>query len=303
MRKALFLSTSTNETTKYGESLECIGGWEVGWVRYDEPEVTDQTLYTAVKGHAPDFMVYIGSRWGPQPSTHTLAQLNANVAPMVHLCSDAADPPWWDLLKEYHQAGAFALQVTIDGAQRWPLAGLPRSMSLLTPINPAYFREAIPHADRAWDCGYAGNAGSAGGMRRAILTDLAFTNRLRLRLRGNGPDGYQDCCDFIRQCRMTLNVSFSGTEAVHQVKGRVVEAGLAGSLLLDFAAAPTSHFFTPGVDYLPYATTQELGALIDMHTGRPDLTEPYGARLRARILAEHSPLAFWSKILKVVGLE
>ncbi len=32
---------------------------------------------------------------------------------------------------------------------------------------------------------------------------------------------------------MVLNIPFSGTEQAMQVKGRVIEAGLAGSVLLD----------------------------------------------------------------------
>lgn len=302
MRKVLFLSTSSNETLKYGESLECLGGFEVAWLRYDEPGVTDEGLYRVAKEQRPEFIVYIGSRWGPQPSIYALTQLNNAVAPSIHLCSDAADPPWWDLLNEYHNAGAFALQVAIDGNPAWPLATKPRNLTALTPINPAYFGAPPLHENRAWACGYAGNAGSEGGMRRAILTDLAFNNALRMRLRGNAPDGYQECCDFIKQCRMTLNVSFSGTETVHQVKGRVVEAGLAGSCLLEIFNGPAAHWFTPGVDYLTYSSAEEARALIAEHGQHPELTQQYGERLRNKILSEHSPVAFWSRVLKHAGI-
>lgn len=302
LRKALFLSTSSNETTKYADSLECLGGWEVGWLRYDEKDVTDAALFSAAKGIAPELIVYIGSRWGKMPSTYALARLNDKVAPSVHLCSDGADVPWWDLLMEYYRAHAFSLQVTIDGAHQWPLANNPRGMSALTPINPSYFGGSIPHAERAWGCGYAGNPGSEGGQRRGVLTELAFQNLLRMRLRGSGADGYQECCDFIKQCRMTLNVSFTGTEAAHHVKGRVIEAALAGSCLLEVAVSPTCHWFTPGVDFLTYDSVEQAAGLIRDMAERPEATQAIGERLRARVAAEHSPRAFWSRIFDRVGL-
>src|SRR4029077_7858334 len=98
--KSLVLLTGTNETLKYAESLQQFG--EVKILRYDTPGGSDQSLYLGVKEVAPDFIVYVGSRWGPQPSITTLANINNSIAPMIHLCSDAADSPWWDLLREYH---------------------------------------------------------------------------------------------------------------------------------------------------------------------------------------------------------
>ena len=300
--KIVFLTTSSGETEKYAESLACVNGSKVSLLRYDGPEVTDETLYGAVRDLKPAMVVYIGTRWGPQPSILFLAKLNDKVAPTVHICSDAADPPWHDLLADYHKAGAFALQVAIDGNPRWPLAETARGMTLLTPINASHFGEMRPHALRHHVCGYAGNAGAEGSVRRDILMHMMMRNLVRMRMREGGNETYADMCEFMKQCRMTLNISYTGTQAAKHVKGRVLEAGLAGSCLLEVADTPTSAWFKPGVDYLPYNTVDELMQIVNRLAVEPEETQAIGARLRTRVLTEHSPAVFWRKIMERVGV-
>lgn len=300
--KAVFLSTSSGETTKYAESLTDILGAEPGIVRYDHPEATDASVYSEVKAAKPDFIVYIGSRWGKQPSTSTLCQINGSVAPMVHLCSDAADPPWHDLLREYHNQGAFAVQVAIDGNDNWP--GADAGLTLLTPIAASHFLAyPMTHSVRRISCGYAGNGGGDGSKRRQILFALMMKNLLTIRQRDDTEGSYEQYCDFLSVSRLVLNIPFSGTEAVMQVKGRVVEAGLAGACLLECRGSPTAKWFRPGVDYLEYSSIGEAEALIDRLSKQPEETEKLGDNLRARVLAEHLPVAFWGNVLKRIGLK
>src|SRR3990167_2981861 len=210
--RILFLSTSSNETTKYAESLGCLN---------------------------PESM-----------SILTLAKLNAEVAPTVHICSDAADPPWHDLLMDYHYAGAFALQVAIDGNKKWPLHGTATGMTALTPIDPSRFDGVKPHLERTIACGYAGNPGSEGSFRRHLLSELMFHKAIDVRMRSNAADTYQGMCEYMQNCRISINLPHTGTQAAKQVKGRVVEAALAGSCLLELAGSPTSDWFTLNADFL-----------------------------------------------------
>lgn len=301
--RSLFLSTSSGETYKYLESLECLNLGPCSMLRYDAPEETDATVYVKAKAFAPDLIVYIGGCFGKQPATHTLARINGDIAPMVHICSDASDAPWWGLLRQYHQAGAFALQIAIDGNPAWPLAD--SQMTLLTPINPAHFNGSVkPHSEREYVCGWAGNAGSEGGRRRMILTELMLRNLLRVRMRTDAADSYDSMCAFMGNCRMSLNVSFSGTEQAMQVKGRVIETGLAAGVLLELKGSPTSQWFTPGVDYLEYSGMDQLIEAIKVYEMElPSWGEEMGKRLQARVLAEHHPKVFWGKILERIGLE
>ena len=300
--RILFLSTSSNETIKYAESLGCLNPESVAIIRYDDENYVDSLVIAKAKEYAPDFTVYIGSRWGAQVTILTLARLNAEIARTVHICSDAADPPWHDLLMEYHYAGAFALQVAIDGNNKWPLHGTATGMTALTPIDPARFNGVKPHAERTIACGYAGNPGSEGSFRRYLLSELMFHKAIDVRLRSNAADTYQGMCDYMQNCRISLNLSHTGTQAAKQVKGRVVEAALAGSCLLELAESPTRDWFTAGEDFLEYQRPGDAIETIQHYSKHPEETQAIARRLREKVLAEHTPIKFWTKILTRIGV-
>lgn len=299
--KAIFLSTSSGETTKYAESLTLILGAEPAVVRYDTEEATDASVYAEVKAAAPDFIVYIGSRWGKQPSTSTLASITGKIAPMIHLCSDAGDPPWHDLLREYDHYGAFSVQVSIDGNRVWP--GAERGLTLLTPIAAEHFPAVqLPHSLRPVICGYAGNPGNPAGKRRNILQELMMRNLMTMRLRTDAPGSYEEYCDFLARARLSLNIPYSGTETTMQVKGRVIESGLAGCCLLEARGAPTSDWFIPGEDYVEYSDIGTLFEQVERLKNDPVETQRIADNLRRRVLAEHSPATFWANVLQKIGL-
>ncbi len=298
--KILVISTSTNETTKYAEGLKRFGS--VDLLTYDQLGYSESLMLAKAKEHAPDFVAYIGQRWGQTPSIAVLSKINASVAPMVHICSDAADPPWWDLLQEYHYAGCFSLQVAIDGSRKWPLSD--SQMTALTPVDPNDFPQLVAHTERPVVCGYAGNAGSGPGSRRtALLGQLLESKSIDLKIRSNLPYTYSAYCDYLARCRMSLNIAYSGTENAMQVKGRVVESGLAGCCLLEPAGSPTSDWFRPGVEYLTYTDSVDARRIINMLGSDPGATKLCGDRLRARVLAEHTPEHFWRRIFDRIGLK
>jgi len=299
--KSLVLSTSTNETTKYSDSLKPFG--EVKLLAYDQLGHSEPLMMGRAKEYAPDLIVYIGSRWGMMPSDSALARLNSSIAPMVHICSDAADPPWWSKLQEYHYAGCFSLQVAIDGSRKWPLS--TSQMTALTPVDPSTFAAVPkPHAERAIIAGFAGNAGSGNGSKRTGMLSALLERRLiDLRIRSNLPFTYESYCDYLGKLRISLNIAHSGTEATMQVKGRVIETGLAGACLLENKGAPTSDWFRPGLDYLEYGDQFEAEQIIRRLENEPEATQAMGESLRARVLADHTPDKFWGRIFDRIGLK
>ncbi len=299
--RILFLSTSSGETDKYASSLACLKPDSVRIVRYDVPEYAEALMVYNAKQYAPSFIVYIGSRWGPQPTILTLAKLNSEVAPMVHICSDAGDPPWHDRLAEYHYAGAFALQVAIDGNPNWP--GAQYGMTALTPINPELFNGMRPHAERPILCGFAGNPGGNGTVRRYLLSEMMLHKSLDVRLRLEGPETYKACCEYMQECRLTLNTPWTGSGQALHVKGRVLEAGLAGSCLLEFYEAPTNLWFKPNVDYVEFQHAGHAIELVHYFAKNSAASEIFGRRLREKVLTEHTPIKFWIKVLKRIGVE
>ena len=159
--KSLVLTTRSNETNKYWECLRNLNWGPVEVAVYDLPGTSDKGLYDTVKAQSPDLIVYIGARWGQQPSIALLSKITNSIAPMIHFCSDAADPPWHDVLRLYHTSGAFTIQVAIDGNANWPTAAA--NLTLLTPVDPLYFpEEMMPHNLRATTCGWGGNHVSVG---------------------------------------------------------------------------------------------------------------------------------------------
>ena len=301
--KAVFLETSTSEVQKYGDGLRSLKWGEVLSLKYDLPGGSEDLLYERAHEFKPDLIVYIGTRWGPQPSIVTLSRMTQKIAPTVHICSDAADMPWWDLLRTYHDRGVFTLQVAIDGSQKWPLAS--SHMTALTPVDASdYTHGDRPHAERTVMCGYAGNTGGGGTSRRTILLIEFLEKKLiDCRVRSPLPFTYPGYCAYLENCRISLNVAYSGTEAALQVKGRVVESALAGACLLETAGAPTSDWFQPGVDYLEYANSGEAEQIIRRLENEPAETQAMAQRLREKVMREHSLEAFWTRIIDRIGMK
>jgi spore maturation protein CgeB len=109
-------------------------------------------------------------------------------------------------------------------------------------------------------------------------------------------------CAFLASVRLSVNVPFSGTEATMQVKGRVIESALAGACLMEAKGAPTARWFTPGEDYVEYANVGELFGNIERLSKDPAESERIALNLRRKVLAEHSPAIFWSKVMARIGM-
>lgn len=300
--KALFIKTSSNETDKYVDCLATLQLGPVEKIAYDTPGLEDETLVAKAKELAPDVIVYIGARWGKTVSPAALAHMNAKVAPTVHICSDAADAPWHDLLREYHQCGAFSLQVAIDGSHKWPLSN--HAMTALTPVEPGLFGRPLPHKERPIPCGYAGNPGAGNGSRRTGMLSALLERKTidQLHIRSNLPHTNGMYNRFLGLCRLSVSIAWTGTETALHVKGRVLESGLAGACLLETKGAPTSYWFRPGLDYLEYGTPDEATDIVRRLANEPEASQAIGFSLRQRILNEHTPHHFWTRIFNRIGL-
>ncbi len=299
--RATFLETGTSEVRRYADSLERLKYGPVTHLRYDVPGLSDSELLRKVAETKPDFICYIGQRWGQTPSTSCLTRMST-IAPTMHLCSDAGDTPWHDMLRQYQESGCFTVQVAIDGSVKWPYAA--QNITALTPVDDADF--TIPpriHAERNVGATFAGNAGGGdNSVRTQTLVALLQTNTIEVRTRSPLPFTYRGYCDYLANCRISLNIANTGTEQSLHVKGRVLESGLAGCCLLETKGAPTSKWFTPGTDYLEYSSVAEAKEMIDELRDKPQATQSYGDALRAKIMASHTPEKFWGRVFDRIGL-
>ena len=319
--KAFFIITRTNEMHKHIESFTCLPGNEAKHFMFEHrqtgglpsEQALDAHVMKEATSYAPDIIVYVGACQGRMPSATMFRELRTRVAPTVAFISDAGDKPWWSKVLEYDREKSFAVQVALDGGGEWPQAD--HHLAALTPLDPSYFPTPIkPHAERSMFFGYTGNPGAA--QRKGVaIGRLLFTDKMkqlglhhRNRMQSfcdleRDAKTYADAAKFMSDIRLMPNFSHTGSYERHHVKGRVVEAGWAGSMLLEMKAAPTRQWFTLGEDFLEYETMEDVEKILAHFKARPEESQAFGERLRKKVEAEHSPEKFWERILERVGVK
>lgn len=328
--KILIASTSTADTESIAAGLAYIGQHEISLFHYDmrSTESTrlhmrqdrverarnpldgtaayvtcDPELLNHAHEMAPDIVLFI-SAWGSafMPTNETLLRLK-DMAPLVHLLFDGADPPWWEPLRAWEAAGVFDLTVSIDGCHDWPggseWAGgadgrIENGITLLTPISPVFFPPpSIAFHERPFPIGYAGNVG--GWMRKGVVERLQQENMpFVLKMRDDAP--YGDYATFLQHCRIIVNVPFTGSGARKHVKGRVVEAGLAKACLLEWNNPRLRDWFHPRREYEEYDNPDHLIEMARFLIGQTKRCEEIGEALYRRVRQDHDPAEFWEQV-------
>ena len=298
--RVVVLTTHTNNTPAFYEPLRGLGH-EVHVVVYDllAPDAFGH-LPRWVAAARPDLVVLVGAHpdFHPRPVVHVdVLALIGRAHRLVHLCCDAAEPVWWPVLDEYQRRGNFALQVAIDGVRTGPIGD--HGLTLLSPFDPGLYPSPLPPwASRPVELGFPGSPG--GGDRSGSISTLQVRGVLTVRLRTDGdPAAYRE---FLTRCRCVLNHAATGSLQRLHVKGRPVEAAHAGAVLLEQAGSPLADWFTPGADYLTWGSVDEVADKLAWVRASPHLAAAMAARLRARVLDEHSPAAFWGHVFARVGL-
>lgn len=277
------LTTHTSDTPTLYEPLRRLG-MELQVTVYTE--LRDLSVVPAlVSGFKPDWTLFVGAWDGgqmPVPRPEDLAAV-ARAAPLVHLCSDAADPPWGRQLDVYSRLG-FALQVTIDGARGVPGVDLVA----LTPVDPDAFGEPAPLAVRPVGLGTYG--GWEYGARRALRDGLGadlvtWPKDESLRYRA-----------FVGRCKAILNHSATGSGARRHVKGRVLEAALGGAVLFEDRDSPTDQWFDAGVDYVAYDGPDGVRRGLAWLAADAAGAQAMADRLRRKVTERHRYQVFWEAV-------
>lgn len=250
--KALFITTGTPDCRNHVRAWDSLGE-PCRHVTFDHQGINnDWQLVAAAEQMRPEMAFYIGacpSRDMPGlPGLDAFRQIRA-IAPLVNVVSDAGDAPWHRAMDKYRENGCFDLQVSIDGAIH-----SPADLATLTPVDASAWDGA---ASRDIRCGFSGNPGRH-SERGYIVRSVEEFGGLTIR-RGGG--SYEDHVAFVKRCRLLLNVSLTGSQKAHHVKGRVVEAGWAGCALLEHADSPIGAWFPEGA-WFPYRNAREAAALI-----------------------------------------
>lgn len=248
--KALFYTTSSNECKNHVQAWNSFG--ESTHLTYKAHGIrNDWQMLEAAQDLKPDVVFWIGADQAPgNPRVETFRKVR-EIAPLVNLCSDAMDKPWHHFLKLYAKRECFDLQVSIDGAIDSPV-----DLATLTPIDPRPFSGNVVRDIR---CGFSGTVGRWNS-RSELVNALEWFGGLTVRKREEH-DGYDDHVRFLKRCQMLLNISYTGTGHAHHIKGRVLEAGWAGCVLLESKGSPIHKWF-PEDCYIIYDGPKEAAAII-----------------------------------------
>ncbi len=257
-------------------------------IKFNGPPV-DEELLRVTKLSNPKAIFYVGAQAGTGvPRLETFRALR-NIAPSINMCHDAFDPSWHKTLLIYKDKECFDLQVTIDGGSETP--GI--DFGTITPVDPRPYENVV---DKDIICGFAGQNSSGGHPRRDSLNPLVSNNLVSHRPRDTRP--YKHYAEFLLRCRMIINFSQSGNNVNH-VKGRVVEVGLAGGVLLEMSAAPTRKWIPEDYIYF-YKDVKEASEII---RGRDFSTWDEKAKNYQRYIKTHySPEKIYGSMLERLNL-
>lgn len=293
--KTVVLVTYTDCENKW-RSLEA-AGHDVHVIQYDDkPHDRHSELMEQVQYIAPDFTVFIGAveRYHnrPVPKPDVLCKIR-EVAPLIHMCNDAADPPWWEWLQIYHDRECFDVQVNIDGARETPIASFIEGLTLLTPIDTRVFAPQPWHEREMLPCLVGG---LCFGVRRQAITQLMNRGMLRFY---QGPVGrsYDDMAAILCRSRFVFNCPLTGSGERTHVKGRVVECGFAGATLIEFGESPTQDWFS-AEEYFVANTIDQVEELVKSNAG-----ENQASLFHEKIKRDHHPRIFWRKVLSKAGID
>lgn len=288
--RILLLVTSSEGTFEWLIKSFVLMQHDLRVTRWDIPNfnVTD-----TINRVAPDVAIFVGAHSShPYPvPADALATANRE-APIILFSPDSMDDPMHPQLEEYYALKSFRLMIGADGCKDSLLAKY--GLVCITPHLPEDY-PAIPYKDKPFRVGFAGGVGWRMDMLNALRAKGLLTH-----LPGYPNRPYPDVCNFYASCKFVTNLAVTGSRLRLHVKGRVMEAALAGAVLLEQAGSPTRDWFEPGVDYFEWRDTNELCDLA-MQDG-PEI-EAMAERFHRKAIEKYSARPFWNGIFAKLGLD
>lgn len=243
---------------------------------------------------AADICVFFGGL--DQPSFvdgFELVRGARRTGPVVAIIPEASCAGWRDMLAVAHPH--FDLLVNIDGNEDWRCPGA-KKLTALAPIDQSYYGQPRPWELRAMLCGFGGGLGSP--HRRQLLDAVGAP--VVVTVREPMPDGdatYTSYAQWMRSLKSVFNMPLNSTGDSMMVKARVIEAALAGAVLIEHEESPTRKWFTPGQHYLTYRDAESARHAIDIVRVQQEITQPMAWDMWHEVTTRHSPRMFWSKVL------
>jgi hypothetical protein len=101
-------------------------------------------------------------------------------------------------------------------------------------------------------------------------------------------------------CWCIWNNPETGGMTSKHVKARILEAALAGCIVLEEKGSPTAQWFDEGRDYLTYETADDVRNQMAFIRNNPVEARLIAERMATKVRRMHSPKVFWSKVEKAL---
>lgn len=295
--EVLVLKPHSVDSSNYWSGLQSLGH-NIGLLQYDiMPHDKHIELVETARKLKPDAIIFIGAHersFGlPVIQPDNLKRFK-EIAPLIHMCGDAGDEPWWDQLQMYDREQCFTVQVSLDGVYDCPIALFKNGMVKLTPIDPRPFANYTPWQDRTRFVGVTGGHGhSERGemMNHMIGRGVAWFHQM----------SYAQMADGMGQCKIIVNCPMCGSAKKDQVKGRVVETAWAGACLFERTNNFTRRWF--GSDFVEYNDLADLDKKLQWAKENDATIAQLATNMRNKVAMNHHPQVFWWDVFGMAGVK
>lgn len=262
---------------------------------------SDERILEQARQFMPTHVVWLGVCGGAyETRKETFKELRRN-ARTIALVPEASHPDWDRLIQTFYDYDCFDLIVNLDGNSAWNDRGMGLTTLAIYDQRPYAKYRDFEWRKRPIDVGFCGGSGSFGTMRQkltdhlreaGVLTELRFVDI---------PGTYQVYADFLMNCKIVVNAAGSGNDRSLHVKGRVIEAGLAGCCLLEQSDSPTWQWFGVG-SFFEFTDPEHCQWLInDLLKGSADRALCAAENLAREVRTNYSPEKLWGQIFERVN--
>lgn len=336
--RALFVTSSTSDVDSLVRAWDCWQpdkSTRVMFPHMGEPR--DKEILATAREMLPDIIFYIGACDSPGIPTVETFLLLRELAPLINLCCDAGDPPWHSPLERYKKAGCFNLQVALDGCLNAPVdlvtvtpvdpspytRSVPRTIWCgfsggVSSRDRLIFKTDFPNrappeitkprprnALPAWKPMHKKrviipSSGLPYTERDGLLWNLEEAGDVITVQRRTSKRSYFEHANFLLSCQIVFNTSSSGTGYVHQIKGRVLEAGWAKCALLESEGSPIADWL-PEESYFVYRDADHAKYLIKSLTD--EQISKSALVLNEYVKNHYHPRQIYGEILERAGVD
>jgi hypothetical protein len=139
-----------------------------------------------------------------------------------------------------------------------------------------------------------------GGDRNDTLLELMSKDLVQLRLRDGSPPS--DYVEWLKNCRVIWNHPLTGGMKSQHIKARVIEAALAGCLVLEKEGSPLQNWFEPGRDYLTWSDVDDVARKLWWVRGNELEASEIPKRMVGKLFTKYGVENFWRSVEERIGV-